>query len=363
MKGQFRIMSDTSDIRVLRFGVIGCGAVTEGRYLPAAGRVRGIEVTHLADLDEGRARELADRHGVRGVGDHRALIEAGLDAVVVATPPASHARIASDFLEAGIHVLCEKPMAPSGAEARRMVDAARGGGALLSIAMVRRLARASQLLHTLVATEMLGRVVRVDAEEGAEFGWPLRGGDTFLHRGAGGVLLDTGSHIVDLVLWCLQSRGERLLDFRDDALGGVEANAEMRFQAERETGPVEVRIEVSFTRQLRNTIRIYGERGWLEAPTNSGFEVLFHQAGGGAEPIVVHRREVAPARPRSRVDDFVLQLDAFARAVRAGGPAPVPGDEAARAVELIEACRGTRTPSRILDWEQSADMPTGVGRG
>ena len=60
--------------------------------------------------------------------------------------------------------------------------------------------------------------------------------------------------------------------------------------------PVEVRIEVSFTRQLRNTIQIYGERGWLEAPTNSGFEVLFRQAGSGAEPIVVHRREVAPVR-------------------------------------------------------------------
>src|SRR5262249_46825578 len=122
-----------ADGRPIRVGVVGCGAVAERYHLPAMLASADITVVAFADPVIGRADALASRvNGARAVSSHRDLID-DLDLVVLAVPNAAHASIAIELLEAGVHVLVEKPMARTTAECDAMRAAAERHGAILAI--------------------------------------------------------------------------------------------------------------------------------------------------------------------------------------------------------------------------------------
>ena len=331
--------------RTIRLAVVGAGAVTAARYLPAAATAEGVEVTHLVDLDLERARALAEEHGVPDVSDdHRQVLDA-VDAAVVATPPASHRGITEDLLDAGVHVLCEKPLTVNAEEGEAMVAAVSRSGSILTVGMVRRYGRSARLLRRFVEMGVPGRIHRVDAEEGGGFTWPQRTSHIF-EAGQGGVLRDTGTHLLDLVFWMADATDARVSSYRDDSWGGPEANARVDLEVETPSGAAEARVEVSFTRQLENRIRIHGTDGVLEAPTLGGAEVLFTPADG-SDPV---RLIPGAGRERSRVEDFVLQLEDFVEAIRSTGAPPVPAESALLPLRLIEHCHDMRAVS-LLPWE------------
>jgi predicted dehydrogenase len=118
----------------LRFGIVGSGWVAGARYAPCLMRMPDVEVTAVFDSHQDRADALAARFPrARPFSDWSRFQTADLDAVVVCTPPASHAKIVVDCLEVGRHVLCEKPMALTTADARKMADAARTAGRHLCV--------------------------------------------------------------------------------------------------------------------------------------------------------------------------------------------------------------------------------------
>src|SRR6185436_9690892 len=96
----------------IRIGIVGAGLWTERAHLPAFTHLPGVTVSGIADPDAERARALASRFGVaRTVGDHRALLDLGLDAVSIVAPDDVHHEVAAAALDAGLPVLCEKPLA------------------------------------------------------------------------------------------------------------------------------------------------------------------------------------------------------------------------------------------------------------
>ena len=105
----------------IKLGIIGCGAITERGYLPAVRLLSNTVLTHLVDLDLERAASLAKHFGIPSFVDDYRQLYGKVDAVVVATPPNSHAPISIDCLNHGLHVLCEKPLAPSIDEAEQMI--------------------------------------------------------------------------------------------------------------------------------------------------------------------------------------------------------------------------------------------------
>ena len=124
-------MRSDADMKV---EIIGCGSVAVAAHIPGYQKVPGVEVTALCDIDSERARKAAERLDVGHVhSDYREMFEKhNLDIVSVATPPSAHADATIAALEAGAHVLCEKPMAMNPAEAEAMiaefVEAVRTGG-------------------------------------------------------------------------------------------------------------------------------------------------------------------------------------------------------------------------------------------
>jgi len=130
------------------------------------------------------------------------LLDLDLDGLVIATPSALHARDAERALRAGIPVFCQKPLGRTGAECRRVVEAARTANRLLAVDLCYRRTRAAAAVKDLVRTGALGRVYAMDLVFHNAYGpdkpWFYRRTES-----GGGCLLDLGTHLVDLALWLL----------------------------------------------------------------------------------------------------------------------------------------------------------------
>ena len=132
-------MPRPSPSRPVRWGLIGCGDISEKRVAPALRDAPGSALVAVARAQADKAADFAARHGAsRSYADWRDLVrDEGLDAVYVATPVRLHAEQAVAAAEAGKHVLCEKPMALDPASCERMIAAARAHDVRLGVAYYR----------------------------------------------------------------------------------------------------------------------------------------------------------------------------------------------------------------------------------
>ena len=309
----------------MRLGVIGCGAVTEYFHLPALAELAAPTEVWLVDPELERARTLAARIGARSAASHEGL---ELDAAIVAVPNHLHAELATELLERGVHVLCEKPLARSADEARPVVAAA--GPAVLAVGNFRRHFQSTQVVRDVLAAELCGPVLGFEAVEGFVYAWGTTSGYS-LDRGraGGGVLLDLGAHVLDqLRLWL----GE--LDvraYRDDAHGGLEADCVVEL--------ANGTLELSRTRELGSEARIRCERGTIVAPlARSGLVSIELE---GAEPYTLESDGSADGGYAAA---FAAQLHDFLEAVRGRGVPGASGADGVAVLEVVDACYAAREP-------------------
>lgn len=186
----------------LSVGILGAGRIVERAHLPVLAEVPWAGPVVLHDPDEDRARDLVGRFPwLLASPDPEDLLGRGLDLVLVACPNHLHAPLTIAALEAGSHVLCEKPVATSAEDARRMLRAAHDAGRELAVAHAFRFRPEVVALRRAVQAGELGSI------RGVRAGWLRRrgvpgAGSWFTRRGlaGGGALLDLGSHLLDLVL-------------------------------------------------------------------------------------------------------------------------------------------------------------------
>ena len=322
-----------------RLAIAGAGAVVERRHLPAARLCPEIRVVALADKDLQRATALAGRFGVPKVTRDYRELDDGADGVLIALPNALHAPAAIEFLRQGMAVLVEKPMALSVAEAEVMLRSSREGNAVLAVGLVGRHAAGARWIKRVVTEELLGPLRRLELEYGTGGSWRPASRALFSRdQAGGGVLLDLGSHALDLAVWWLGQ--PTLVEYRDDAMGGLEAECDMRLSFADWPAPVTGAISLSRLRTLANTVRIEGERGAVEWDVASDTVRVLSRAGRRAT------RVPAPPPPprRSTLEMFADQLRAFAGAAAGVGEPTACGECAFPVVELIERCYRERRP-------------------
>jgi predicted dehydrogenase len=186
----------------MRVALFGCGWIQDfhARGVLACGH----EVVAVANHREESARAFAERHGIpRVTTDWETLArDPGVDAAVVSTPNALHAPQAIALLEAGKHVLVEKPMATSVAECDAMIEAAARGGASLMVAHCWRFHPDVQAMGARIAAGELGEIVKTRGY-GVHAGWGPSGWFTQKALAGGGALADMGVHAIDTVRYLL----------------------------------------------------------------------------------------------------------------------------------------------------------------
>jgi UDP-N-acetylglucosamine 3-dehydrogenase len=185
----------------IRAGLIGCGNIGAGAHAPAYARVPEVRLVAVCDQVLERATALAAETSADACQDYRRLLARDdIDMVDLCVPTAQHAPLAIDALKAGKHVLCEKPMARSLAEADAMIAAAQQAGLKLMIGHVRRFDHRYTTIKAAIDAGDIGRPVYIRR---AERQWlPFPAGAWFWNTElGGGVILDIGVHIADLLRW------------------------------------------------------------------------------------------------------------------------------------------------------------------
>ena len=244
------------------WGIVGTGGVA-ARFARAMANVEGGRVVAVASRTAARAGAFADEHGISArYDDDRALgDDPDVDVVYVATPHSRHAADSVRYLEAGKHVLCEKPLAINAAQVRQMTAAARTHGRFLMEAVWSRYLPSYRALVELVAAGRIGTPMQVDADFG--FQRPLDPAHRlFDPLQGGGALLDLGIYplqLATLVLGPIEHIG---------AVGtlGQTGVDEQVAAVLRHAGGGNGIVKAAITLPLACTARISGTEGWIDLP-------------------------------------------------------------------------------------------------
>jgi predicted dehydrogenase len=304
-------------------------------HTPALTGINNATVTALCDLNRRTAERLRRQFRLTAqVVDNLDALAGHVDAALVAVSPRQHATVSIRLLEMGIDVCCEKPLASSSAEAERMIEAATKSQRRLAVAQWCRFLNSFPLLRTLVLDGFIGDVEEITAGFGGPLDWPMESAAYFSRQNAaGGVLFDTGIHMVDAIIWLFGDLAD--IEYADDSYGGLEANAELRRTVVLNGRKVPVRFSFSWTDPKQNGIRVRGKTGSAFASTALPEAVMVRQlvAGEGLEMQVC--REGWNPGPTA-ADAFRDQLRDFVAAVSERREPFVPATSAIRALRVIE---------------------------
>jgi len=317
--------------------LIGCGAVSRLFYAPALRALEAagwVRVIALVDPVEAARDQLQREFSDAPAAASLAQADAPRSSLaIIASPPRWHAEQAVAAFARGWHVLCEKPMAASGAEGERMIAAADAAGRLLAVGHYKRFFPSSHALKFICGPAApLGALRRFTIAEGGPFTWPAASPGFFLKRETpGGVLLDIGVHVLDLLLWWLGDPDE--FTYADDAMGGLEANARLALRFGAATG--RVRLSRDWVTPQRYDFEFArGTASWTVNDAN-GLRLTLNGLPWTLQGTLF---DAAGAAAATNPQSFIAQLQHVVTAVRERTAVLVDGREGLRALRLIEAC-------------------------
>lgn len=196
----------------VRVGIIGCGGIANGKHLPSIKKLaeKGwLEIVAFCDLIEERAEKAAKEYGApdaKVYTDYKELLkDESIESIHVCTPNRSHSFITVDALHAGKNVICEKPMAINSAEAKKMVDAAKETGKILTIGYQTRQRADARYLKSVCESGELGEIYYAKAHAVRRRAVPTWGVFLNEYEQGGGPLIDIGTHALDLTLWMMDN--------------------------------------------------------------------------------------------------------------------------------------------------------------
>jgi predicted dehydrogenase len=330
---------------MLRFGILGTSRFALRRMLPAMRTVPEVEVVAIASRDGARAAETARAHCVaRSHGSYEALLaDPDVDAVYIPLPNHLHVPWSERAADAGKHVLCEKPIATTTAEARRLIAARdRSGVVICEATMVRVQPRWLAVRELLRA----GQIGELRAFNGM-FGYALPDHTDIRYEAdmGGGVLYDTGLYPVTMSRFCFEAEPVAVLAravLSDHDGVDVLSSAVLEFPHGQATltcgmelGPMQRAL-------------LLGTKGHLDVPiawnpASDRPSELKVETGAALESPTGERRTF------EAVDQYAILVGAFARAAVGGGPPPVSLEDSVKNTAVLEALLRSTTSGR---WEK-----------
>jgi predicted dehydrogenase len=316
---------------VLRIGTLGAAGITPAALIDPAARLDDVEVRCVAARDRDRAREFAETHGIPTVHDGYAdvIADPEIDAIYNPLPASGHKEWTIRALEAGKHVLCEKPFAMNEAEAREMADAARRSGRVCIEAFHSYYHPVGRRMREIVQSGQLGAIRSASASFSA--GPEAEGGRSPVYDRfelGGGATMHLGCYPLHFLRHIFQAEPEVLSASAETEREQVDVTmeADLRFP-----GGVPAHISTGIIPGTWYTawVHVVGDEGALLVDNP-----VIPQAG--------NRIEIATAAGTTvetfeRTPSYALQLEAFARAVAGGAPMPTDADDGVISMRVIDA--------------------------
>ncbi len=199
----------------LRIGIIGCGGIANQKHMPSLKALNRADLVAFCDIIEEKAIKAAEKFGTpdaKVYTDYKELLaDPTIDVVHVCTPNRMHAQISIDALYADKHVMCEKPMAKTAADARAMVEAAKKTGKKLTIGYQHRHKAESNYVKSVIDRGDLGEIYYAHAYAIRRRGTPNWGVFLNEYEQGGGPLIDIGTHSLDLTLYLMNNYEPRMV--------------------------------------------------------------------------------------------------------------------------------------------------------
>ncbi len=309
----------------LNLALIGCGRIAQS-HLEALAQNPACNLSCVVDVNEAAAQTVAAKFGSRVFADYREVARAEqIDAVIICTPPATHAEIALFFLEQNIHVLCEKPLAVRVEDALRMVRTAEQKGALLMMASKFRYTEDVIALKRLLVAGVLGEVALFENLFSGKTDMSGRWNSQKALSG-GGVLIDNGCHSVDIarylfgpILEVQAMEGKRLQAI------AVEDTVTLNFRTASEViGTID--LSWSIHKERESFLDIYGTKG------------VAHVGWKGSKYKLYENGEwIALGNGYDKLRAFAAQLENFVGAIKSEAAPLISSKDALESVKVIQA--------------------------
>jgi predicted dehydrogenase len=309
----------------LKFAVIGAGRVAKSYQEVLLNHSRA-EIVAVVDDHLPAARAMGERIGCRSFQNLATMVkDSPVDAAIVCTPPASHAEISIALLKAGAHVLCEKPFSINVPDARRMVHAAWRNGLYLTMASKFRFVADVILAKNMVSSGILGDLLQFENVFASRVDMSNRW-QSVPEISGGGVLIDNGTHSVDLMRYFLGSLDQvHVLESRRSQGLAVEDTVAMFVRSK--AGAIgSIDLSWSIDKQRSSFLDIYGSRGAISIGWK-GSRHLEYKAGNW----------VSIGKGYDKAQAFRSQIDNFCGAIRGENPLLLTADEAVDSVAIMEA--------------------------
>lgn len=335
----------------VKVGVIGCGSIARYRHLPEYQTHPDVVITAVCDIALQRAQAVAQTYGAKAYTNYIDLLnDEEISAVSICTPNVFHAPMSIAALEAGKHVLCEKPMATTIAEAEQMNDAAKGCGKILMIGHNQRFVPSHQKAKTMIAQGEIGKIYsfRTSFGHSGPEAWSIDGIDSWFFKkdqAVIGAMGDLGVHKADLLRYLL---GEEIIEVAAFVETSAKKDANVDDSAicilRTESGIIgSLAASWSYIKEDNSTI-IYGEKAVLRIEDDPTYSLIIHHKDGRTETFELGH--IQSNEEGGQHDSGVIR--SFIDSVVNQKEPPITGMEGLKSLKVILAAMESNATKKII---------------
>jgi len=271
----------------LKVGVIGCGSIAQNRHLIEYQMNEKVEIVAVCDIVLERAENMAALYQAKAYDDYEKVLQADVDAFSVCLPNYLHAPVSIKALQAGKHVLCEKPMAISSEEAVEMIRASETSGKKLMIAHNQRFVDSHAKARELIQQNEIGKIYsfRTTFGHGGPESWSIDGKNSWFFKKEKafiGAMGDLGVHKADLIRYLLGEEFQEISAFIESSAkenSDVDDNAVFILRSEK--GVIgTLTASWSYNTEEDNSTIIYGEKGVIRLEAHPKYGLILEYSNG-----------------------------------------------------------------------------------